>query len=296
MGQTGAGIETEDDIQPGTSLTTKWDQIKTDFPWFFHVRSLIGERPNLMPTGLGNNDSEVELSLLLASDRDGDDTSSLVRDDTPASPRSPSAELSEPIDVDDSDSDIPLAPTLASAQRKRKKSESADAEITDVKPEMKKTKPAPGVSQPAPKKTTARPATTKDKFAAIAVAEEETAQQELKVKRAKLSARKEIELEKVRAQGKVKVEKERAKRDIAELKLKQEHEYRMARMRLEAGMGQCRAGPGTYASGSQARFDSVPFFSDSDFGAADSQAFDFDSSASTSFDMSIEFPYGSSDA
>ncbi|KAJ7810346.1 hypothetical protein B0H14DRAFT_2863963, partial [Mycena olivaceomarginata] len=155
MGQTGEGIEKEEDIHPGTAFTTKWDKIKKEFPWFFHVRSLIGERPNLMPTGLGNNESEVDLSLLLTSDRDGDDTSSFAPDDTTEGPGSPTGSTAPVVVVDvddDSDSDLPPPALLAapSTIRKRKPSESG---VDTVKPEKKKTKPSPGVSQPAPTKT-----------------------------------------------------------------------------------------------------------------------------------------------
>ncbi|KAJ7815341.1 hypothetical protein B0H14DRAFT_3746044 [Mycena olivaceomarginata] len=122
MGQTGAGIGSEEDIQPGTVFTTKWahaakDLIKEDSPWFFHMRSLVGERPNLVHAGLGNNDSEVDMSILLGGDRDADDSSSLAPDDTADLPgqltRSPSATV---IDLDDgSDSDLPPTPILVSA-------------------------------------------------------------------------------------------------------------------------------------------------------------------------------------
>lgn len=75
--------------------------------------------------------------------------------------------------------------------RKCKLCESSDADDvkTDVKPEKKKTKPAPSVSQPAPKKTpAAKPVTAKEKFEAVAIAEEETALQALKVKESRVSA------------------------------------------------------------------------------------------------------------
>ncbi|KAJ7804333.1 hypothetical protein B0H14DRAFT_3774743 [Mycena olivaceomarginata] len=296
--RTGEGIEKEEDIHPGTAFTTKWDKIKKEFPWFFHVRSLIGERPNLMPTGLGNNESEVDLSLLLTSDRDGDDMSSFGPDDTEG-PGSPTGSTAPVVDVDDdSDSDLPPPALLAapSAIRKRKPSESG---VDTVKPEKKKTKPSPGVSQPAPTKTpAAKPVTAKDKFAAMAVAEEQTAQQSLQVRQSKVIARKEVELaqkefelEKLRMQGKAKVEKEWARREIIELKMKQEHEYRMEQMRMEqmrmqamGAMGQRHAGPSTYTGGPQTRFN-LPFFFDP---AADT-SLDFESTVSAgSFDGSFD--------
>ncbi|KAJ7793224.1 hypothetical protein B0H14DRAFT_3560904 [Mycena olivaceomarginata] len=272
MGQTGEGIKKEEDIHPGTAFTTKWDKIKKEFPWFFHVRSLIGERPNLMPTGLGNNESEalpLDQRHLLSS------TSTMTVIPTclllhSLLPHPPYANASHP-----------------------------SPGVDTVKPEKKKTKPSPGVSQPAPTKTpAAKPVTAKDKFAAMAVAEEQTAQQSLQVRQSKVTARKEVELaqkefelEKLRMQGKAKVEKERAKREILELKMKQEHEYRMEQMRMEqmrmqamGAMGQRHAGPSTYTGGPQTRFN-LPFFFDP---AADT-SLDFESTASTgSFDGSFD--------
>ncbi|KAF8183570.1 hypothetical protein K438DRAFT_1975044 [Mycena galopus ATCC 62051] len=278
MGETGAGIEAEADIRPGTAFSTRWDQIKKEFPWFFHVRALIGERPNLIPTGLGNNDSEIDTSLLMPSDRDGDDASSIIADDTtsytPSPPRaveSPGA----PVDADDSDSDFPANPS----NFKRKK---ANTEVTavDVKPGRKKTKPAPAVSKPATKKTgpTAKPATAKDKFAAAVATEEETAQQALQVKQSKLSAQKEVELQKLKVKGEMKAKKEDAKLALTKLKMEQEHEYRMAQLQMEG-----RGGPSTYGSTSHTRYDarfdlpSLPSHSSDSSHAADSSNFGFDS-------------------
>ncbi|KAJ7734412.1 hypothetical protein B0H16DRAFT_1577766 [Mycena metata] len=49
------------------------DEIKLDSPWFWEMRSLIGERPNLRPVGIGNNNSTMDVSLLLpGSDDDAD--------------------------------------------------------------------------------------------------------------------------------------------------------------------------------------------------------------------------------
>ncbi|KAJ6621016.1 hypothetical protein B0H10DRAFT_1945654 [Mycena sp. CBHHK59/15] len=81
MGQTGAGIECVEDFQPGTELTNKWFLFKDTSPWFFHMRALIGEHPNLRPVGIGNNNSLVDTSLLLLEGDDGtsspDDTTDL---------------------------------------------------------------------------------------------------------------------------------------------------------------------------------------------------------------------------
>ncbi|KAJ7757169.1 hypothetical protein B0H14DRAFT_3896186 [Mycena olivaceomarginata] len=258
MGQTGEGIEKEEDIHPGTAFTTKWDKIKREFPWFFHVRSLIEERPNLMPTGLGNDESEVDLSLLLTSDRDGDDTSSFA----PMTPRAQALPLNQRHLL--STSTMTAIPTSSSC--------TPCCPIRHTQTQAIRVRRLPRRHLPP------SPLPAKDKFAAMAVAEEQTAQQS-------------PQLEKLRMQGKAKVEKERARREIIELKMKQEHEYRMEQMRMEqmrmqamGAMGQRHAGPSTYTGGPQTRFN-LPLFFDP---AADT-SLDFESTVSAgSFDGSFD--------
>ncbi|KAF8182126.1 hypothetical protein K438DRAFT_1161581 [Mycena galopus ATCC 62051] len=282
MGQTGAGIDTEKDITPGSSLETKWDLIKADFPWFFRMQSLVGERPNLVPTGLGNNDSEYDVSLLLGSERDSDSSSAAFGEtgDLPEQMTSPSTAATPiALDVSDSDSELPPVPTLASVKGKRKRSVD-DLAAVDVKP-AKETKPKPGVSEPAPKKTPApKPGTAKDKFAAAVIAEEETARELLKAKQSKREGQKEVQLARLKLQGEWKAEKARAKLELARLKMEQDHEMRMEEMR--AALRQSHAGPSShrYASNSHSPFD-FPILPtpSSDSGGSAAGSYDFDLSA-----------------
>ena len=39
--------------------------IKESCPWFFEMWDLIGEHPNIVPSGLGNGTSEMDMSLFL---------------------------------------------------------------------------------------------------------------------------------------------------------------------------------------------------------------------------------------
>ncbi|KAJ7081709.1 hypothetical protein C8R44DRAFT_894942 [Mycena epipterygia] len=61
MGQTGAGIENaaQIDMSATNSFTTKWVEISASCPWFFDMRTLIAQRPNLVPTGLGHSSTGV---------------------------------------------------------------------------------------------------------------------------------------------------------------------------------------------------------------------------------------------
>ncbi|KAJ7027996.1 hypothetical protein C8F04DRAFT_1189009 [Mycena alexandri] len=242
MGQTGAGLESVGDIQEGTELMTKWDEIKLDSPWFWEMRSLIGERPNLRPVGIGNNNSAMDVSLLLpGSDDDTARTSSpdlfpetLAGMDMDSDDESTLAK--QPIEVDD-DSDVEgvKAKTGGSAKPPKRRAVSEPAS-PNVKPPTKKTKPQPAVSVPTTSTAKlAKPATTKDKFTATILAEEETRRRELALTKDKNRARAEIELAKVKSLRDVKVEKTKmkakeklAKIELARLKMEQDHQFRMA--------------------------------------------------------------------
>ncbi|KAJ7249492.1 hypothetical protein B0H12DRAFT_1234636 [Mycena haematopus] len=221
MGQTGAGIETEEEISPGTALTTKWDLIKDDSPWFFKMRALIASRPNLQPVGIGNNDTDYDVSLLVPSHDDADTTSS-APDDTQDLP-SRLASLESDLDPDpESDSD-----DNGAQARKRKKKKSV-------------------------------PTNTRDKFSATLLAEEETAQAALRLKKDKNDARKDVMIAKIRMEGQVRADKEKSKREkdagkreLVRLKMEQDHQLRMAQYQSSSAMG-------AVASGSR----SSPFYYD----------------------------------
>ncbi|KAF8190955.1 hypothetical protein K438DRAFT_1970707 [Mycena galopus ATCC 62051] len=228
MGETGAGIETEDDVQPGTALRTKWDLIKDDSPWFFHIRTLIASRPNLQPVGLGNNDSEIDNSILFPTT---DTETSSAPDDT----RDPTVEP-----VSDSEDDVPPVPTLKSALKR------ASAAEDDVKPVAKRTKPQPATSPAAPAAPAKKPTNAKDRFAATVLAEEETAQRSLRLKEEKNRSQKEVALAKIKVdadyrlmKGKARAADKKAKKEgqmsLTRLRMEQEHEIRMAQMNAQAG-------------------------------------------------------------
>ncbi|KAJ7194116.1 hypothetical protein GGX14DRAFT_527599 [Mycena pura] len=242
MGETGAGMTTEDEILPGTALTTKWDLIKADSPWFFSIRTLIASRPNLQPVGLGNTDTEIDTSILLRTQYN--DTSSNFDDyglssegadlELPDVPDAPRAPLD--ISSDSSDDDIPDVPTLAGTKRQ--------APATTAKPETKKMKPAPATSIPAAAAAVlpTKNKSSKDRFSATIVAEEETHQRALAVKKDKNDARKEVALKKIEVDGEVRLAKARRKQvekerklDLARLKMEQEHQFRMAQLQTHAG-------------------------------------------------------------
>ncbi|OJA12556.1 hypothetical protein AZE42_12933 [Rhizopogon vesiculosus] len=107
MGQIGTGIKREADINMDTpnAFATKWAQIKSVWPWFFEMRELIGQRPNVIPAGLGNSETGFASSVMLKHESDDDNHAGGIDDlEVPA------------YDSDDEKSDA----TAATAGTKRK--------------------------------------------------------------------------------------------------------------------------------------------------------------------------------
>ena len=47
------------------------DEILAKWPWFFEMKVLIAQRPNAVPVGLGNSQTEVDLSAILGRASEG---------------------------------------------------------------------------------------------------------------------------------------------------------------------------------------------------------------------------------
>ncbi|KAJ7101259.1 hypothetical protein B0H15DRAFT_796095 [Mycena belliarum] len=259
MGQTGAGLRSAAEITPGSKLATQWDVIKEDFPWLFNMRDLIAARPNLKPVGLGNNDTPIDIDLLLRT-RTDDDTSSLAPDDTEDLP----AQLvdSDVLTIDsDSDDEIAATPTLEGALKRKIKPEGKGN--SKKTPPKKKTKPQTGMSAPAAAVAAKKPTNAKDRFSATVLAEEETAQRALELRTAKNKAHKDVALAKISAEKEIRLAKEESKRaDKAEkaalvrLRMEQEHQMRMAQMQQGGPSSASFSNAGQ--SGNFSMFDELP--------------------------------------
>ncbi|KAF7336397.1 hypothetical protein MVEN_02188400 [Mycena venus] len=269
MGQTGAGLESADDILPGTAIQTKWDEIREESPWFWEMRSLIGERPNLRPVGIGNNSDDMDTSLLLpqgSTDDDGLQSDDHVNspDDTEDFPEhleSTAADTDDYTPGQDHDDDDDSEGDGRRGKRKRASSSEPTASV----PAVKRTKPQKAISTTVPTTSArakaakgSRPSTAKDRFNAVA------------------KARKEIELAKIQADAKVQVESRNAKTQeklakivLAKMKLQQEHEFRMAQIQSSQHTGQ-------NSMGSSSLFGNGGDFSFSDAGSSSSTPFGLD--------------------
>lgn len=60
-------------------------EVKAEWPWYFNMKALIGQRPNLVPVGIGHAYDDVDTDAILGNTEPSalsevDDTSFLERD------------------------------------------------------------------------------------------------------------------------------------------------------------------------------------------------------------------------
>ncbi|KAF8150272.1 hypothetical protein K438DRAFT_2085518 [Mycena galopus ATCC 62051] len=63
MGETGAGIKHA--LKIDTQVDNEPTAISAECPWYFEMRELIGQRPNLVPTGLGDSTTLINNGVLI---------------------------------------------------------------------------------------------------------------------------------------------------------------------------------------------------------------------------------------
>ncbi|KAG1765861.1 hypothetical protein EV702DRAFT_1050855 [Suillus placidus] len=167
MGTTGAGIEREEDIDMSqvNNFTTRWAQIKEEFPWFFEMHALVTNHPSRIPTGVGNADLDADFSILLPND--GEEFSE---------------SLSEPMGLSDVEPDGDAS--VASGEDMKPPKHQQSTKIEDLADED--CKPAKKLKVT----TSTKPSKTKsflDRYAKVAEQEELTAQKQADALMAKAS-------------------------------------------------------------------------------------------------------------
>jgi hypothetical protein len=230
------------------------DVIKETCPWFWKLKELIGERPNVNPVGIGNNASPIDDSVLGPSELDLTDdftTNGDLTDDFPTNGDGPgdSATGDDPFKIEsDGDSlDSDSAPT-----RKRK----LVPDVTDVGLK-KKTSAKAGTSMPAatPGATSSKkPKNVVEKFVEVAKAEEETTHKILDLKKERERGKAAATVASIQAKKDIQMQKAKLRANAKQLKMTQDHEFRMLQLRQSLG-GQGSAvsydvgGPGSLSAG-----------------------------------------------
>ncbi|KJA17756.1 hypothetical protein HYPSUDRAFT_205980 [Hypholoma sublateritium FD-334 SS-4] len=197
MGQTGMGImkATELDMSLENHLTNCWSRIRDKHPWFWTIKSIISERPNIVHTGVGNADDGFDMSYL--GGEPSSDGPSGVENDRAAYESEDwqsigDAEMPECNNGVQSDASIP---TEVLGKGKKRKQDDLDS-IGNVKKvsvdsvaDNKKSK-GPRASRstsatPATSAKKAKPMSGVERFNDLAVREEETTQKALDLRKTK---------------------------------------------------------------------------------------------------------------
>ncbi|KAI5777174.1 hypothetical protein EDC01DRAFT_636106 [Geopyxis carbonaria] len=82
MGETGAGLGGADEITEGSDLANKWEEIQKECPYFYTLRNLLGERPNISEPCRANGTTQLDLSSLDPSAAVGDNFGLLTEEDS----------------------------------------------------------------------------------------------------------------------------------------------------------------------------------------------------------------------
>jgi hypothetical protein len=187
--------------------------ISESFLWLWKIKELIDDRPSMVPVGLGNNESEIDMFSYLPGTDDGQDFETSEGgleeegdDDL--------EQIFDGTEVKGEDDCMPMA-----RGRKRK-----------VDPDEKKTGARPGVSAPSVPGGSKKSRNMMDRFTDAVNAEETTAQKQLEVKRARVDLQKATAIARIQAQTKLQMSKDQLRADLKREKLRMEHEFRMAQI------------------------------------------------------------------
>lgn len=222
------------------------------------MKGLIAERPNLVPAGLGNNVSGVDVSVLLpnAAATDSEPDSTFYPDNVYDYDMDAHMESTGGIDPDSDAADAAntttsesqLIPGIETDSDEEKLDEEDVTPIVTgkkVKPptkhtDKKKTPAKPATSTPAKikdeRKPAKKPKNPAERFTEIALKEEETAQRMFEVKKQRNEGINEREIAKINAKLQARMHKEKLKAELVAKRM--EHEFRLKMMQFNGGQGQ----------------------------------------------------------
>ncbi|KIL54973.1 hypothetical protein M378DRAFT_18368 [Amanita muscaria Koide BX008] len=255
MGETGAGIvhEEEIDMTLENSLTSSWAKVKEKCPWYWNLKAIISDRPSIVPTGLGNNSSGYDVSLLEAPSRPSSefDTDMLASlDDETESGFANEGED----EVDDGDNQA-VGEKPGGGKRKAAVVEEEKKPGVEAL-EGKKTVARSGKSAPAMQPAAKKAKTGISKLEAVTMKEEETTQKVLDLRKTRAQGESERQLARIQAkaqQFKLKTELASKKLEIEAKKMDHDFQLRMAQMSQMGYPGSFHAGPSNFNSASNAR-------------------------------------------
>ncbi|KAJ7034196.1 hypothetical protein C8F04DRAFT_1183482 [Mycena alexandri] len=320
MGQTGAGIKRAADINITkiNSFTTKWEEISASCPWFFDMRELIAQRPNLVPVGLGHSATGFDQDVMQLAPRSDaatseapDVTSDIVTNDKADQNEQDEDHTKFPASIaaanDDPKSDVDELsteedePTVNLKKLVAKKVQNAPKKSANPGASISRHAP---VTAPTPASSSVQKLSKKTKlveFADIAKNEELTRRQEIEL--ATIRARQSLKALEVK--GRIAEQREKRHREekqgrraerqmklqMRQKRLDQLHELRMAQMGMGAGAVASGSGSHTHAASLFDARDSTTGFSSSEYAGSDNfgdmDTFSHDMSPSTTVNTSF---------
>ena len=177
------------------------------------MKELISEHPNIVPIGISNNTSDIDMSGYVNgfSSGIGDESSQLAR----TGDEMESKEVEEDAPTASDRGDIkPMEWGDDAIIRKRGKSDT------------KKTGAHPGKSNPT--RSDSKKAKLMDRFSEVTVAKEQTMQGQLELKRKRVESQMEATVTKINAQAQIQLQKDRLRAEARKEAKRQDHEFRMA--------------------------------------------------------------------
>jgi hypothetical protein len=184
------------------------------------MRDLVSERPNVVPVGIGNSGSEIDMSGYLNSATTSSDYEDPVSVGVSDEEGNGEAVASEGQDVTEPDEDN--AKIHLPVKRK-----AAESSTNTPKPVVKQ--------EPTGKKTRA----VMEKFSDVARAQEETVQKSIDMKIERLELTKDTDIARIKAQERIQIERDRRKAELKSQKIRLEQdkmwlEYELRLAQLQA--------------------------------------------------------------
>ena len=201
-------------------LTGFLELIKSSFPWFWEMKILISERPNVVPVGLGNSESTIDMSGYEAGYK------SDASDSKPASEEDEDEDMPDKDEDEDNDDEDKLSARHQDSARKK----------NDLKTTRAQKKSSTSNAHPGHDKKLSK---ILDRFADLANVEEVTNQKELDLKRLQSQNAR----VKIKAKADIQIQRDKLKAELRMLEKKQEHNFRMAQLNLQIVQGRGRDAP-----------------------------------------------------
>jgi hypothetical protein len=197
-------------------------------PWFWTLKEIISKQPNLVPTGIGNNDTGYDLNVLLHGD--SSEAGGYLGESSGTSDSIGMGLEAEDEDAEGENEDEVNEDTMLRGKKRKHEDIDMDGKKSAKRVVINEKKPT---APCAGKLTPAEPSSRKAKmgiehFADITTREEETTQKALEVKRTKVQGETDRAVAKMKAQAEIQMNKDKLRAEYTQKKLEFEFKLQIA--------------------------------------------------------------------